>query len=62
MTAIGSMVFNPLVGSLIDWTGNVYYHTFTAGCLMALLSAGIGLLVWREFKKFGGPKNYIAPE
>jgi MFS family permease len=62
LTALGNMTFNPLIGTLIDWSGGVWHHTFTAGCLMSCMALGIGLLVWRGFTALGGPKGYTAPE
>lgn len=56
-----NMVLAPLVGLVLDHTGKVYHHTFTAGCLLALSGLVLSFFVYRQFKKLGGPHNYTAP-
>ncbi|AHF91332.1 MFS transporter [Opitutaceae bacterium TAV5] len=56
------MTLGPAVGAVIDWTGNVYRHTFTVGCAVALVTLTAQVLVHRQFMRFGGPKGYAAPE
>ncbi len=51
----------PLVGLIIDRTGDVYRHAFTAGGVLAFISLLAAWSVYGRFKKFGGPKNYVAP-
>lgn len=52
----------PLVGLVIDRSGNTYRYTFTAGALLAVLALVCGWVVYRQFKRLGGPENYIAPQ
>lgn len=62
---IGSLthlVAAPIVGTIIDQTGNVYRHTFTVGCILALAAVFSGWLVYRRFMRLGGPDGYIPPE
>ncbi len=61
MASLGSMGLGPLVGTLIDVTGNVYYYTFTAGFVLSTAALAAGWHVYRKFVRLGGPKNYIAP-
>lgn len=51
----------PVLGKILDWTGNRYVFTFWAGLIisvLALLSLGV---VYRYFKRYGGYDNYQAP-
>ncbi|AHF92913.1 MFS transporter [Opitutaceae bacterium TAV5] len=61
-TSICTMGLGPLVGSMIDWTGSVYRHTFLAGGLLALVALASAIYVYGKFMKLGGPKGYVAPE
>ncbi len=61
MTSTASMALGPLVGTLIDLTGNVYHHTFTAGCVLSTIALVAGWHVHGKFMRLGGTKNYIAP-
>ncbi len=60
--SLGSMAVGPMVGGLIDATGNAYYHTFTSGCVMALIALLAAIGVYVRFMSLGGPKGYVAPE
>lgn len=51
----------PLVGSLIDNSGHVYRHTFTVGCVLALIALAAAGLVHRQFMRLGGPTGYVPP-
>ncbi|MEX1119430.1 MAG: MFS transporter [Terrimicrobiaceae bacterium] len=60
-TSLGFMITQPLVGLVLDLTGQVYRQTL-------LINAGIGLaaltllvLVYFRWKKLGGDKAYVAP-
>jgi Major Facilitator Superfamily. len=61
LTSLTNMAIGPVVGSVVDLTGNRYYHTFTIGCLIAATAFAIGLHVHRNFMRLGGPKGYVAP-
>lgn len=56
-----NMILAPLVGLVLDRTGKVYHHTFTAGCALALVALALAFCVHRKFMKLGGPKDYVAP-
>jgi len=56
------MTVGPLVGGLVDATGNAYYHTFTAGCVMAVIALLAAIGVYLRFLSLGGPRDYVAPE
>ncbi|EIP97839.1 hypothetical protein OpiT1DRAFT_02289 [Opitutaceae bacterium TAV1] len=56
------MTLAPAVGILIDITGNIYRHTFTVGCMLALITMTAQVLVYRQFMRLGGPHGYMAPE
>lgn len=56
-----NMVLAPLIGLLLDRTGKVYHHTFTAGGVLALVALTLAFFVHRRFMRLGGPKAYSAP-
>lgn len=60
-TALGNMVVSPMLGLIVDLTGQSYRHTFTAGFILATTATILSFIVYRQFKTFGGPKNYVAP-
>ncbi|MET0261461.1 MAG: MFS transporter [Rariglobus sp.] len=60
--SFGGMTIGPLVGGVIDLTGNAYHHTFTIGCVVAILALVLSFAVHAQFMRLGGPKGYIAPE
>ena len=62
MGSLAGMALGPLVGTLIDVTGNVYHYTFTTGCVLSLIALAAGWHVHGKFMRLGGPKNYAAPE
>jgi len=55
------MTLGPLIGTMIDVTGNLYHYTFTAGCALSVIALATGWHVHGKFMRLGGPKNYIAP-
>ncbi|MDF3055807.1 MAG: transporter [Rariglobus sp.] len=59
--APANMVLAPAVGLVLDRTGKVYHHTFTAGCALAVVALVLALCVHHKFMKLGGPKHYVAP-
>ncbi|MDR1283143.1 MAG: MFS transporter [Opitutaceae bacterium] len=61
-TALANMIMAPLIGLMIDTTGNVFRYTFAVSCVLAILAVVAGLVVHQKFMKLGGPKGYIAPE
>jgi MFS family permease len=60
--SLGSMAIGPVVGAIIDGSGNAYYHTFTAGCVLATLALALAVGVHAQFMSLGGPRGYTAPE
>ncbi len=60
--AVARMFSLPLVGLIIDRAGHAYHYTFVVALMLAILALGTALHVYRQFRKFGGPENYVAPE
>lgn len=60
--SFGGMAIGPVVGGVIDLTGNAYHHTFTIGCVVAVLALLLSFAVHTQFMRLGGPKGYVAPE
>ena len=60
--SLASSSLAPLMGLVIDHTGNTYRHTFAGGALLAILALSASVFVYRGFVKLGGPRNYTAPE
>jgi MFS family permease len=61
MVSTCSMALGPLIGTLIDFTGNRYYHTFTAGCALSLVALAAAGHVHGKFMRLGGPPDYSPP-
>jgi MFS family permease len=61
-TALAQMTAAPLVGKLIDATGNNYRHSYAAGSALALVALGVALWVRARVMRHGGYKHYTAPE
>ncbi len=55
------MSLAPLVGLVIDRTGNIYRYAFTAGSILVVIALIAAVSVYRRFLELGGPKNYVAP-
>jgi len=49
--SICTMTLTPLVGMLIDYSGNNYRHTFIIGGFLALSGLGFGLIVYSKLRK-----------
>ncbi|MCX6943643.1 MAG: MFS transporter [Opitutales bacterium] len=62
ISALGSIVFGPVLGLLLDRLGRDYHYTFGVGGLLGLAALAVGLVVYRRFTALGGPTNYVAPE
>ncbi|MFA6962300.1 MAG: MFS transporter [Opitutaceae bacterium] len=60
--SLGSIAIGPFMGGIIDFTGNAYHHTFTVGCVVALLALVVSIAVYAQFMRLGGPRGYVAPE
>jgi MFS family permease len=52
----------PVMGLVIDQTGNVYRYTFVGAFLLAISTLISAIFVHRHFMRLGGPKGYVAPE
>jgi MFS-type transporter involved in bile tolerance (Atg22 family) len=55
------MTLGPLVGVVIDSTGNSYRYTFAAGLVLACIGLFTSWLVYLRFLKLGGPGFYQPP-
>ena len=62
VTALGTMIVGPLVGELLDHTGNVYRDAYLASSGLAFLGLLSGIVLYRQFLRLGGPHYYVAPE
>jgi MFS family permease len=60
--SLATMLMAPLLGLLIDGTGNMFRLTFVLGAVLAAIALALAWFVYGKFKKLGGPKNYQAPE
>lgn len=60
--ALAQLVISPVVGTIVDKTGNVYRYTFFAGSFLAMLALLLAWCAHSGFMKLGGPRNYVAPE
>lgn len=61
LTSLTNMAIGPAVGGIVDFTGDLYHHTFTIGCAIAATALALGLHVHRAFMRHGGPRAYVAP-
>lgn len=52
----------PLVGTLIDLSGNVYRYAFAVGLVLASSALVVSFYVHYRFMRLGGPRGYAAPE
>lgn len=59
--AFFNMGIAPLVGWLLDLTGNLYSNTYFCGFVIALFALVAYAVTWHKFLQLGGPKNYTAP-
>ncbi len=57
-----NMSIAPLVGALLDYTHHEYRYTFTISGVLTIIAVGALIVVHQKFMKYGGPKNYVAPE
>ena len=62
LTSLSSFVIPFGVGALIDFRGGDYRWTFVVSIILAALSIVASVVVYRAFKKLGGPDAYIAPQ
>lgn len=60
--ALCNMVLAPALGMLIDVAGNDYRYTYAVGAGFSLVALVVAIRVYGQFLKYGGPKNYQAPE
>ena len=61
-TGIANMFIAPLVGMLIDASGDFYRLTFFAGFALASLALICAMSVHARFLQLGGVSRYVAPE
>jgi len=62
LLAVSHIFTAPVVGWLIDATGKDFRYTFRSGFILSLLTILIGIVLYRQFEKHGGPRLYKAPE
>jgi MFS family permease len=61
LAAPANMALAPVVGAIIDFSGNDYRYTFGAGAVLAFIALWSAWHVHGKFMKLGGPENYVAP-
>ncbi len=59
--AAGYVMLPPVTGALLDASGHVYRHTFTASGVIALLAMGVFWMVYRRFLRLGGDAGFKPP-
>lgn len=59
--SIGYIILPPVTGAMLDASGHVYRHTFTASGVIGLLALAAYLVVYRRFQRLGGDKNFQPP-
>ncbi|MFA6286677.1 MAG: MFS transporter [Opitutaceae bacterium] len=55
------MTLAPLLGMIIDRSGNTYSYTFVGAVILAVIAIAAAIQVYRKFIRLGGPDNYVAP-
>jgi len=55
------IIFPPIVGMVLDRTGHNYRYTFLISGTLATAAALSLLLLYRQFNRLGGTRNYQAP-
>lgn len=61
VTALFGIAFGPILGILLDSTGNDYRLTFLASAVISVLTLVLLAMLWRQFLKLGGPSSYEPP-
>lgn len=61
IAAPANMALAPVVGTIVDWTGDEYRYTFLSASVLAFIALWASWHVHSQFMKLGGPKNYVAP-
>jgi MFS family permease len=61
VSCLASIFLGPLVGQVIDISGKMYRLTFVAGSVLSMIGIAVGIIVYIQFQKLGGPNNYVAP-
>lgn len=61
LTGLANMVISPVVGQVLDLTGNNYSNTYFAGLVICVGALIAYVATYRHFMKLGGPKGYVAP-
>ena len=62
VTSLGTMLAGPLMGLLLDLTGQVYQYTFLVSSALAAAALVTGLVVLVKFGRLGGSAAYVAPQ
>lgn len=61
VSSIATMTLTPLMGTIIDQTGNLYRLTYVLGGATAFLALLVGAYVHLRFMQLGGPRGYAPP-
>lgn len=60
--AVGFIGIPLLVGWFLDQTNQAYHYTFVIGGCVAAVGSLIFFILYRQFVRLGGMKNYVAPQ
>lgn len=59
--SVVTMLIGPAMGAAIDASGSVFRYTFVMGGILTIIALIASGIVYRQFIRLGGPKNYVAP-
>ena len=62
VTSLFAILFTIALGRLLDLTHHDYRLTFLIAGGFGVVAVGTLLIVYKDFKRFGGPQAYVAPE
>lgn len=62
LSSLAGIVFAPVMGTFIDLSGQMFRLTYFVGFAFSVIALLLALLVYRSFTRYGGTKNYVAPE
>ncbi len=61
LLSLGTMMLAPLVGSFLDYSGQVYRYTFLIGFVLAAMGVLSTIVLSKRFNALGGARGYVAP-
>lgn len=55
------IVFPPIMGHFLDASNHNYRLTFFAGSVLSFLALGCQMVVYRYWRRYGGPHHFVPP-